>query len=150
MADRKSDPEVSKKRVLFICCHNAARSQMAEAFLNARYGDKYRAFSAGTEPSEGIDPLAIEAMKEAGIDMTRQRPKSVDEMIRIQAVFDYVITVCPKARMTCPYFPAPQQVHVAFDDPQDFKGNEEERMALVRKVRDDIGEWIDRFFSYRE
>lgn len=147
MVDR--DHEAPKKRVLFICCHNAARSQMAEAFLNARYGERFRAFSAGTEPSEAIDPLAMEAMREIGIDMSKQRTKSVDELIRIQAVFDYVVTVCPKARMTCPYFPAPEQVHVGFDDPEDLEGSEEERMALMRKVRDDIGEWIDRFFGSR-
>ena len=110
-----------KKKVLLICTHNSARSQMAEGLLNALYGNKYKAYSAGTKPSF-VNPYAIEVMAEIGIDISKHRSKSIDEFQGI--TFDYVITVCDNAKATCPFSPgAGEYLHKSFDDPSDFNGN---------------------------
>ena len=110
-----------KKKVLLICTHNSARSQMAEGLLNALYGNKYKAYSAGTKPSF-VNPYAIEVMAEMGIDISKHRSKSIDEFQGI--TFDYVITVCDNAKATCPFSPgAGEYLHKSFDDPSDFNGN---------------------------
>ncbi len=110
-----------KKKVLLICTHNSARSQMAEGLLNALYGNKYKAYSAGTKPST-VNPYAINAMAEIGIDISKNRSKSIDEFQGMK--FDYVITVCDNAKETCPFFPGGEEyLHKSFDDPSDFNGN---------------------------
>ena len=135
-----SNEAVVKKRVLFICTHNSARSQMAEALLRALYGEKYDACSAGTQPSQ-INPDAVRVMKEIGIDISRRRSKSVDEFRGWK--FDLVVTVCDQARESCPLFPgAKNYLHQGFEDPSGFEGTEAEKLALFRKVRDEIKTWI--------
>ena len=128
-----------KKRVLFVCVHNGARSQMAEALLNHHCGDCFEAASAGVHPGL-INSLAIEVMAELGIDISRHRTKSIFEFIRQQPTFDYVITVCDESRgQHCPQFPR-KTVHVQWDfpDPASFTGTRAERLARTRDVRDQI------------
>lgn len=133
-----------KKRVLFICTHNSARSQMAEAFLNKLYGDRYEAYSAGIEPRE-INPYVVKAMAEIGIDISKQRSKSIKEFWGQR--FDYVVTVCDDARENCPFFPGKEIIHKGFEDPSKFKGSEREIMEKVRRVRDKIKRWIEETFG---
>jgi len=135
-----------KQTVLFICSHNAARSQMAEALLKAKYGDRYEVFSAGVEPAKQIYPLAAKVMQEIGLDISRNRLKSVDEFIRPGVTYDYVVTVCDAAAKDCPYIPAKQQVHKPFADPTRYFGTDEERLANMRKMRDELAWWIEDFF----
>jgi len=149
MAAQDIDSPGPPKRVLFVCCRNSARSQMAEAILNLKYGRRFEAYSAGTEPSGTLDPLAVKAMHEIGLDISRNRVKSVDEFIRAGPPFDIVVTTCREAEGSCPYIPAPEQAHAAFDDPQSFYGTEEEKLQRMRAVRDQIMEWVDRFFGPR-
>ena len=125
------------QRVLFLCTHNSARSQMAEGLLRAWGGDRFEAFSAGVEATE-VRPLAILAMAEIGIDITGQSSKRLDSYLGEQ--FAYAITVCDEAREACPYFPgAERQLHWSFDDPSAATGTEDERLAVFRRVRDEIG-----------
>ena len=124
------------QRVLFLCVHNSARSQMAEGLLRAWGGDRFEAHSAGSEATE-VRPLAIRAMSEVGIDISGQASKTV-ETYRGQT-FDLAITACDEAREACPYFPADRQLHWSFDDPSAATGSEEERLAVFRRVRDEIG-----------
>ena len=113
------DVQGGRKKVLFISEHNSVRSQMAEGFMNALYGEGYEAFSAGTEPSV-VDQRAIEVMAEIGLDIGKQRSKSVDELIRKRIQFDIVITLSDRAREDCPYFPAKEHLHHDFPDPGTF------------------------------
>ncbi|MBC7098625.1 arsenate reductase ArsC [Candidatus Bipolaricaulota bacterium] len=137
-----------KKKVLFICTHNSARSQMAEGLMNARFGDRYEAKSAGIEPS-GVHPLAIRAMAELGIDISGHRSKSIEEFLGEE--FDYVVTVCDHAKETCPFFPgARKYLHAGFPDPAVFEGTEEERLAAFRRVRDEIARWLGQTFGVEE
>nr|WP_319540859.1 arsenate reductase ArsC [uncultured Methanospirillum sp.] len=130
-----------KQNVLFICTHNSARSQMAEGYLNATYGDQYQGLSAGTEVTR-VHPLAIRAMEEIGIDITHHRSKALIEFFDLD--IDLVVTVCDSANAACPMFPgAKQMVHVSFPDPSGATGNEEEQMKIFRQVRDEIITWID-------
>ena len=109
-----------KQKVLFICTHNSARSQMAEGLLNALYGDRYEAYSAGTQPTE-VNPYAIKVMAEMGIDISKHRSKSVEEFRGKK--FDYVVTVCDHAKETCPFFPGGEKyLHQGFKDPSDLRG----------------------------
>jgi arsenate reductase len=133
-----------KKRVLFICTHNAARSQMAEGLLRARYGDWYEAFSAGTEPG-AVHPHSVAVMREIGIDITGQRSKSIAEMRG--RYFDYVVTVCERAQEACPFFPGDTVLHESFADPTEQSGNEERRLAQFRTVRDRLASWIETTFG---
>ena len=124
------------KRVLILCTGNSARSQMAEGLLRRLGGNRFEVFSAGTEPSR-VNPLAIEAMNEVGIDVGGHRSKSVDEF-RGQE-FDYVITVCDRAKEHCPVFPGrTERIHWSFDDPAEAVGERGERLAVFRRVRDEI------------
>ncbi len=128
------------KKVLFICTHNASRSQMAEGFLRAMKGDRYEVFSAGTEP-RGVNPCTIRVMAEAGIDLHDHRSKSVDEFRDM--AFDEVVTVCDSARESCPVFPGGgRKSHKSFPDPSLFKGTDEEILSGFRTVRDRIRDWI--------
>ncbi len=136
-----------KKRVLFVCTGNSARSQMAEGYLRERYGDRFEALSGGTEPGE-VRPLAVEAMREVGIDISEQRSKSVDEFTGTD--IDVVVTLCDQARETCPFFPGGgAREHHGFEDPAAATGSREERLAVFRRVRDEIIEWIDERFGER-
>lgn len=133
-----------KKRVLFICTHNAARSQMAEGLLRALHGDRYEVFSAGTEPSR-VSPYAIKVMAEIGFNISGHRSKSTQEFLG--QVFDYVVTVCDHAKESCPYFPGGKKIlHQSFEDPSALTGTEEEIMAGFRRIRDEIRSWIEREF----
>ena len=140
-------PTPAPTRVLFLCTHNSSRSQMAEGLLRARGGDRYAVFSAGTHP-RGVHPLAIQVMREIGIDIsepTGHRAKSLDEFAG-QPPMDLVVTVCDDAAEECPYFPgARRQEHWSFPDPSAVTGSEEERLAAFRSVRDAIAERIGGF-----
>ena len=130
-------------RVLFLCVHNSARSQMAEGMLRAWGGTRFQAHSAGSEATE-VRPLAIRAMSEIGIDISGQRSKTVAEYAGRS--FDYAITVCDDATEACPYFGgAREQLHWAFDDPAAAAGSEEERLAVFRRVRDEIARHVREF-----
>jgi len=125
-----------KKRVLILCTGNSARSQMAEGLLRKIAGDRFDVFSAGVAPSQ-VRPEAVEVMREIGIDISSQRSKSVDEFTSQE--FDYIITVCDNARESCPMFPGhAQRIHWSFDDPAAATGDEEERLYVFRRVRDEI------------
>jgi arsenate reductase len=129
-------------RVLFVCTHNSARSQMAEGFLNALGGDRFEALSAGTE-ARGIHPLAIQAMAEEGIDVAMHESKTVDRFLT--QPFDLVITVCDDAAEACPVFPgAAKRMHWSFPDPSKATGDDEERYAAFANVRDAIRERIEK------
>lgn len=125
------------ERVLFLCTHNSARSQMAEGLLRAWAGDRFEVHSAGTEATE-VRPLAIAAMAELGIDISSHESKVLTRYIGEQ--FHYAITVCDDAKDACPYFPgARKQLHWSFDDPSAATGSDEERLGVFRRVRDEIG-----------
>jgi arsenate reductase len=131
--------EVGRLRVLFLCVHNSARSQMAEGMLRSWGAEQFDAFSAGSEVAE-VRPLAIAAMREIGIDISGQQSKTTDSFAG--QAFDYVITVCDDATEACPYFPGGRQLHWAFDDPSAATGSEADRLAVFRRVRDEIGATI--------
>ncbi len=136
-----------KKKVLFICTHNSARSQIAEALLNELYGEKYEAHSAGIEAST-VNPYAIEVMAEMGIDISKQRSKSIEEFKDME--FDYVVTVCDYAKQTCPFFPGKVVIHKSFEDPIGFTGNEKETLIHFRCIRDEVKDWIEKTFGKEE
>lgn len=132
------------KKILFICTQNAGRSQIAEGYMNARYGDRYQAFSAGSDPAASINPYAVYTMVEIGIDITAQRPKLIDDFDGIE--MDLLITLCDSG--TCPLFPwAKETIHQTFPDPARIPGTEEEIQAGVREIRDAITTWIDESFG---
>lgn len=128
-----------KARVLFVCVHNSARSQMSEAFLNALAGDRFMAQSAGLEPGT-LNPLAIEAMNEVGIDISKNATKSVFDLYTAGAFFAYVIAVCDaETAQRCPVFPGITRTLVwSFPDPAAFEGAWDEKLAKTRLVRDAI------------
>ncbi len=130
---------LEKKKVLFVCIHNSARSQMAEEFLNKLGGDRFEAESAGLEPGV-LNPLAIEVMKELGIDISGNRIKSVFEFIKAGKLFHYVITVCDETSGNrCPIFPGyAKRLHWNFRDPSGLEGDYEERLQKTREIRDAI------------
>jgi len=128
-----------KKRVLFICVHNSARSQMAEAFLNQLCGDTFEAHSAGLEPGK-LNPIVVEAMNEVGIDISGRQTKAVFDYFKSGKIFAYAITVCDEASAErCPIFPGiTKRLHWSFPDPSSFSGFHDEKLALTRQVRDAI------------
>ena len=132
-------------KILFLCTGNSCRSQMAEAWTNKLKGDQFEAYSAGVEP-KGIDPRAVKAMAEAGIDISGQRSKDVDSLGDME--FDYVVTLCDNARESCPFFPAKTRlVHKGFDDPPklaEHAHDEEQAMSHYRRVRDEIRAFIEK------
>ena len=137
--------ERSKQRVLFLCTGNSCRSQMAEGFLREYGGDAFEVASAGVDPTR-INSLAVRVMAEAAVDISAQYSKSVDEMTAGQ--FDYVITVCDRAREVCPIFPrAGRSLHWSFEDPAEATGAEEDRLIVFRRVRDEIGARVREFVS---
>lgn len=133
-----------KERVLFLCTHNSARSQMAEGLLRSMAGERFEVFSAGTEQTR-VHPLAIEAMREIGIDISGHRSKTLDEWSGRH--FDYVITVCDRANESCPIFPGgTERIHWSFDDPSAAAtGTDEEKLQAFRRVRGEIQERLRLF-----
>ena len=131
---------MSKKKLLFICTHNSARSQIGEGIINSLYSDKFEAFSAGIEISK-VKPEAIKVMKEIDIDISSHYSKHLETFYGIQ--FDLVITVCDNAKKTCPWFPgAKEMIHKSFQDPSLATGSETEKLEVFRSVRDEIHNWI--------
>ena len=126
-----------KKKILILCTGNTCRSQMAEGFLKS-FDDELEVFSAGVKPEERVNPNAIKAMNELGIDISGGKPQDVNEFINDS--FDYVITVCDNAKETCPVFigDVKEQLHIGFEDPADATGSAEEILSVFRKVRDEI------------
>ena len=134
---------MSKKRVLILCTGNSARSQMAEGLLRHDAGARFEVFSAGVEPSR-VRPEAITVMEEIGIDLAGHRSKHLNEFAGQR--FDYVLTVCDHARESCPVFPGPvQRIHRNLTDPAAVEGPQEERLAMFRKVRDEIRAYVSKF-----
>ena len=131
----------SKPKVLFLCTGNSARSQMAEGYLRHVAGDFFEPLSAGIEP-KGLNPLAVEAMSEIGIDISHQKSKAVVSFLG-QSI-PYIVTVCDDARERCPIFPRTYKfLHWSFDDPAAAQGTREEKLAVFRRVRDEIAKKID-------
>jgi arsenate reductase (thioredoxin) len=135
-----------RKRVLILCTGNSARSQMAEGILRHDGGVRFEVESAGVNPSQ-VRPEAVEAMREIGIDISGHRSKSADEFVGQD--FDYIITVCDNARETCPFFPGhAERIHHSFEDPPaPGAADTEATMAVFRRVRDEIREWMKGFMS---
>jgi arsenate reductase (thioredoxin) len=129
-----------KKRILFLCTSNRCRSQMAEAIANHDLGDRFEAFSAGTDPTTP-HPLALKVLAEIGIDHSHAYSKHMDDFG--DQVFDCVITLCDEANEACPvFFGGVRRTHIGFENPDKAKGTEEERLVVFRRVRDDIRDRI--------
>jgi arsenate reductase len=128
-----------KSKVLFVCIHNSARSQMAEAFLNRMCGNEFEAQSAGIESGK-LNPVVVEAMREIGIDISGNKTKTVTDMIQSGQLFSHVITVCDETSAErCPVFPGvTKRLHWSFPDPSAFKGSPDDVLARTREVRDAI------------
>lgn len=141
---------MKKIRVLFVCTHNSARSQMAETFLNALGGGRFEAESAGLEPGE-LNPLAVEVMKEIGFDLARKKTNSVFDLYTEGRLYNHIIYVCEKeTEDKCPVFPGLGKAHSwPFPDPQKLKGSHQEKLGEARKIRDEIKakveSWIKEF-----
>jgi arsenate reductase (thioredoxin) len=137
---------MEKNKVLFLCIHNSARSQMAEAFLKKYGDDKFDVESAGLEPGK-LNPLAIDAMKEEGIDISKNPTNDVFEFFKEGKIFHYVITVCdPEASESCPVFPGMmKKINWGFADPSKFEGSYDEKLERTRSVRDQIKEAVIQF-----
>ncbi len=144
-----------KKKILFLCTHNSARSQMAEGLLRAIYGDRYDAYSAGVEATT-VNPRAVIAMNEIGIDISSQRSKTPQEFQ--DTIFDVAVTVCDRAKVACPICStnlelptksprAREVIHKSFEDPAAAVGSEEEKLKVFRRVRDEIKDWILQTFG---
>ena len=133
---------MSKSSVLFLCAHNAARSQMAEALLRKHAGDRFDVVSAGLEPTL-VHPVTVRVMNEAGVDISRQRAKGLDGIMG-KMKFDFAIIVCERTQTNCPqiYPFALQRIHWPFEDPAEAKGAEEEQLQKFREVRDQIEDKI--------
>ena len=140
---------MTKPRILFLCTGNSCRSQMAEGWLRHLHGDRFESLSAGIDP-HGLNPLAVRAMAEAGLDISTQKSESIDRYL--DGSLDTVFTVCDKAHDSCPWFPGEAKVlHVGFDDPprlaKDAK-SDEEAMTHYRRVRDEIRDFVQDIDSY--
>jgi len=137
---------MAKQSVLFICVHNSARSQMAAALMNRICGQSFEAESAGLQPGT-LNPLAVEALKEIDIDISRSQPQSVDDVLRSGKTFDLVVTVCSEAEAEgCPVFPgATRRLHWPFEDPAKFVGTDEQRLEKTRRVREQIRRKLESF-----
>jgi arsenate reductase len=132
---------MSKPKVLFLCTGNSARSQMAEGYLRHVAGGEFEPLSAGIEP-KGLNPLAVEAMREIGIDISQQKSKDVREFLG--QPIPYVITVCDNAKQRCPIFPRTYKfLHWSLEDPAEATGSHEEKLAVFRRVRDEIRQRIE-------
>jgi len=132
------------KKILILCTGNSCRSQMVEGFLKS-FDKNLEVYSAGTKPADKVNPFAVKAMKEIGIDISKGIAENVDKYL--SQSFDYVITVCDNAKETCPVFmgSVKHRLHIGFDDPADAVGSEEEIMPVYRRVRDEIK---NEFFNF--
>lgn len=129
-----------RKRILFICTHNSARSQMAEGLTNHFFGDRWVGFSAGTEQTR-VKPMALKAMERAGIDISHHHSKLTTDFEG--ETFDMVVTVCDSAKETCPFFPGTENlIHKSFTDPSGTDGTDEEILAAFCRTRDEIHSWL--------
>jgi arsenate reductase len=136
---------MTRERVLFLCTHNSARSQMAEGFLRELAGDRFEVESAGTEQTR-VNPLSVRAMEEVGIDLGGHRSKTLDPFL--DQPWDYVITVCDGANERCPIFPrSARRLHWSFPDPSRATGNDDERLAVFRRIRDEISTRIEAWLA---
>jgi arsenate reductase len=138
-------PNNTTKRLLFLCTGNSCRSQMAEGWARHLLGDVIESFSAGVE-KHGLDPIAVEVMGEADVDISSHKSKLISELADLD--FDYVITLCDNARQTCPFFPGTaKNIHIGFDDPRSLTSasntSREEKLKTYRRVRDEIRKMID-------
>jgi arsenate reductase (thioredoxin) len=135
-----------KSKILIICTGNTCRSQMVEGFLKS-LDNELTVYSAGTKPEVKVNPNTVEVMKEIGIDISHQYPKSVDKFTGTD--FDYVITVCDNAKETCPYFAGnvKHRFHIGFEDPADASGTTDEILAVYRNVREQIREEFTKFYE---
>jgi len=141
----QGDRMLKKPKVLFVCTANAARSQMAEGYLRAKYGDRYEVFSAGTRKAR-VSTRAIDVMQEIGIDISHHHSKTLDEIGGMQ--FDIAVTLCDNAHQLCPIIPnAGTTIHKEFFDPHLTAGNEDNVLAGYRSVRDEIVRWIEEEFK---
>jgi arsenate reductase (thioredoxin) len=133
-----------KKKVLFICVHNSARSQMAAALLNRRCGEFFEAESAGLEPGQ-LNPMAVEVLSEIGIDISGNKTQPVFEVFKSGQLFAYVVTVCAESEASaCPIFPGvTTRLHWTFPDPSKLTGSREERLEGTRKIRDQIADRVE-------
>lgn len=138
---------MDKDKVLFVCVHNNARSQMAEAFLKDMAGKRFEVQSAGFEPAP-LNPLAVAAMAEEGLDISKNQAQSVLKLYQGGRLFAYVITVCSEAEDRCPVFPGiTKRLHWPFPDPSALEGSWEEKMAATRRIRDQIKQKVQRFVA---
>ena len=139
---------MNRIKVLFVCIHNSARSQMAEAFLETLGGDRFEAHSAGLSPGK-LNPLAVEVMQEVGVDISGKETKSVFDYFKEGTLFSYVITVCDQASgEKCPVFPGnAKRLHWSFPDPSTFQGTYQEKLEKTREVREEIKEAISRWLK---
>ena len=144
MSDIDNTETTPKLKILFLCTGNSCRSQMAEGWARSLKGDRIEAYSAGIE-THGTNPNVVEVMAEAGVDISNQRSKHLDELRDIE--FDYVVTVCGRAHETCPIFPGPTKVvHVGFDDPPRLAAEcrgDDEKLDCYRRVRDEIRRFVE-------
>ena len=140
--------EIKKIKVLFVCVHNAGRSQMAEAFLKHYGGELFDAESAGLEPGN-LNPLVVEAMKEEGIDISSNKSKRVFDLVKAGKLFNYVIAVCDQANaQRCPVFPGlTNRLQWSFEDPASVTGDHQEKLSKVREIRDKIKSMILEFIK---
>jgi arsenate reductase len=137
--------EPQKKVILFVCTHNSARSQLAEAILRQKFEKYFQTFSAGTEPTT-INPFVSQILTEMGIDTSNLKSKNVNEYIGLE--IDLVVTVCDSAKESCPFFPgAKRYIHKSFKDPSNLMGTDDEVLEAVRQLRDEISDWIVKEFS---
>jgi arsenate reductase len=135
-----------KSKVLFVCIHNSARSQMAEAFLNQICSEQFEAHSAGLEPGK-LNPVVVEAMQEVGIDISHNKTKSVSEMLKWGKMFQYVITVCDETSAErCPIFPGiTKRLHWGFPDPSVIQGTHEQKLDRTRQIRGMIKSQVEKW-----
>lgn len=133
-------------KILILCTGNSCRSQMAEGYLKS-FDDRLDVFSAGTQSGEQVHPLAIQVMKEEGIDLSRHNPKAVNEFLNEE--FDYVITVCDGANESCPVFigKVKNRLHIGFEDPAEVTGNEDFILSEFRRIRDEIKKDFQKFYN---
>lgn len=140
---RKND----KARVLFVCIHNSTRSQIAEAFLNHLAGDRFEAESSGIESAE-LNPLAVEVMREIGIDISKNQVNEVFDFYKQGRLYNYVVTVCEEAAEKCPVFPGfARVIPWSFKNPETFTGSYQEQLEKTREVRDQIKNKVEQFIK---
>jgi arsenate reductase len=134
------------KKVLFLCIKNSSRSQIAEAILNSKAGDRFEAYSAGSKPANQVNPFAVKIMQEVDVDLSEKKPESAEKYLDVK--FDFVITLCDKMKEECPNFPGdPIVAHWGMPDPDEKEGSEEEKIKEFRKTRNEILNRINLFIN---